>query len=77
MARWSILDRNAASAGVDVVDPVAVDPALTIVDDALVAFAGRSLVTGDEVMDCLLDLRSALAAATLLRELEAAAITPR
>jgi len=70
MARWSLLDRN---------DPTAVDegpveglpqPAVAIVDEALSTFVGRALVSGDEVVDRLLDLRSALVAATLLRELD-------
>jgi hypothetical protein len=46
------------------------EPALAIIDDALMSFAGRSLVTGDEVVDRLLDLRNAFVAATLLRDLE-------
>ena len=34
---------------------------LTMIDDALVALAGRSLVSGHDVVDILLELRSNLA----------------
>jgi hypothetical protein len=77
MSRWSLLDRNASTDAEHAVEPVRVDPALTLVDAALMAFAGRTLITGDEVLDRLLDLRSALAAATLLRELETNDVAPR
>ena len=46
------------------------DPVVAVVDEALMSFAGRALVSGDEVVDRLLDLRNALVSATLLRELE-------
>ena len=51
------------------------DPALAVVDEALMDFVGRTLVSGDEVVDRLLDLRNALVAATLLRELDAQDLT--
>jgi hypothetical protein len=70
MSRWSLLDRKASTDTDQDVEPILIDPALVVLDEALVAFAGRTLVAGDEVVDRLLDLRSALAAATLLRELE-------
>jgi hypothetical protein len=40
-------------------DPAAVVPSLVVaaVDDALARFGGRSLVSGSEVVDVLLDLR--------------------
>ena len=49
--------------------PAFAQRALAIVDEALAAYAGRQLISGDEVMDRLLDLRSALAAELLLDEL--------
>lgn len=67
MAR-ALLDRDEATLDAE---PAASDAGsvVAIVDDALMAFVGRSLVSGDEVVDRLLDLRSALVSATLLREI--------
>jgi hypothetical protein len=51
-----------ASASRDVALEPAVRPpsALTLIDDALREFASRHLVTGTEIVDVLLDLRSAI-----------------
>jgi hypothetical protein len=70
MVRRKVLDRQTPT--IDEVDPTTLrhEPALALVDDALMAFAGRTLVTGHEVVNCLLDLRNALAAATSLRQLD-------
>jgi len=70
MARWTLLDRNAPTVDEAAVSTPMTDPALAIVDEALLAFVGRALVSGDEVVDRLLDLRGALVAVTLLRELD-------
>jgi hypothetical protein len=70
MARWTLLDRNAPTADETELSTPTTDPTLAIVDEALLAFVGRALVSGDEVVDRLLDLRGALAAATLLRDLD-------
>lgn len=75
--RWSLLDHSEAGAVDETMKPTDRDPAADIIDAALVEFAGRSLISGDEVVDRLLDLRSALAAATLLRELEVSDRGPR
>jgi len=45
------------------------DGAVAIVDEALMAFVGRSLVSGNEVVDRLLDLRNALVSATSLHRI--------
>jgi hypothetical protein len=67
MAR-ALLDRNEATLtyGSAMTD---LDGAVAVVDDALMAFVGRTLVSGDEVVDRLLDLRNALVSATLLPDL--------
>jgi hypothetical protein len=44
------------------------DGAVAVLDDALMEFVGRTLVSGDEVVDRLLDLRNALVSATSLPE---------
>jgi hypothetical protein len=76
MSRWSLLDRNVPKDSEQAAAPtVVVDPAFTIIDEALTAFAGRTLIAGDEVLDRLLDLRSALAAAMVLNELETSPTT--
>ncbi len=64
MAR-ALLDRNDATLDEDPGAPGA-DGAIAIVDEALMAFVGRTLVSGDEVVDRLLDLRNALVSATTL-----------
>jgi hypothetical protein len=69
MSRRTLLDRSeptTTQSDVTVHD----DPAIAIVDAALVVFAGRVLISGDEVVNHLLDLRNALASAALLRELD-------
>ena len=70
MATKSLLDRAEPLAAEETV-PAFAQRALAIVDEALAAYAGRQLISGDEVMDRLLDLRNALAAAGALAELEA------
>ena len=65
-----VLDRaEPATSDAEAAD-VSAEPALAIIDGALLSFAGRALVSGDEVVDRLLDLRSAFVMATTLRELE-------
>jgi hypothetical protein len=64
MAR-ALLDRNDATLDEDP-GATGADGAIAIVDEALMAFVGRTLVTGDEVLDRLLDLRNALVSATTL-----------
>jgi hypothetical protein len=54
MTTTNLLDRD---------EPIVRDDAIAIVDAALVTFGSRSLVAGHEVVDQLLDLRNALAAA--------------
>ena len=54
-------------------DVAPAEPVLAIVDAALAAYAGRELISRDEVVNLLLDLRNALGAAMLLRELELSA----
>lgn len=68
--RWSLLDHPEAVAVDETNQPMERDLMADIIDVALLEFAGRSLISGDEVVDRLLDLRSALTAANLLRELE-------
>jgi len=55
--------------------PTAAPPAnawaLGLVDEALAGYAGRSLISGTDVIDRLLDLRNALAAEWVLQGLEA------
>jgi hypothetical protein len=75
MAR-ALLDRNEATLDGDPAVTDA-DGAVAIVDEVLMAFVGRSLVSGDEVVDRLLDLRNALVSATLLRELDAPGLASR
>jgi hypothetical protein len=70
MARWGVRDRNEVTSVAEVPRSGSIDAAVSLVDDALVAFARRDLVSGDEVVDRLLDLRNALIAAALLHELE-------
>jgi hypothetical protein len=70
MARWTLLDRNTPTVAEAELSPSMKDPAVAIIDEALLAFVGRALVSGDEVVDRLLDLRGALVAATSLRELD-------
>jgi len=43
----------------------------SLIDDAIVHFQGRSLVSGNEVVDFLLDLRSAVDAAERLEHVRA------
>ena len=57
------LDPTALGPEVDAFDVPAPDP-LSLIDDALTAFVGRSLVTSSEVVDRLLDLRTLLALET-------------
>ena len=70
MARWTLLDRNTPTVAETELSPPIKDPAVAILDEALLAFVGRALASGDEVVDRLLDLRGALVAATSLRELD-------
>ena len=63
----ALLDRNEAT--LDDGSRVTGPDAIAIVDEALMGFVGRTLVSGDEVVDRLLDLRNALVSATALREL--------
>lgn len=70
MARWTLLDRNTPTVAETELSPPIKDPRVAILDEALLAFVGRALVSGDEVVDRLLDLRGALVAATSLRELD-------
>jgi len=70
MAFWSLLDRTNPIVDEDDTASVCPDPALAIVDEALSRFACRALISGDEVVDSLLDLRNALVTATLLRDLD-------
>ena len=67
MARHTMLEPTVGAHASPAADD---DIAVAIIDDALMAFAGRALVSGDEVVDRLLDLRNALIAATLLRTLD-------
>lgn len=67
MSFWNLLDRSAPILDEDDAAVACPDSALAIVDDALSMFACRTLVTGTEVVDRLLDLRNALDAAMLLR----------
>ena len=62
----AVLDRNEATRTGSAV--AGLEGAVAVVDDALMAFVGRALVSGDEVVDRLLDLRNALLSATALRE---------
>ena len=71
MSFWSLLDRTEPIVDEGDAVPVCPDPALVIIDEALSTFACRALVSGNEIVDRLLDLRNALVAATLLRDLEA------
>ena len=70
MGRWTWLDRKTPTVAEAELSPPIKDPAVAVIDEALLAFVGRALVSGDEVVDRLLDLRGALAAATSLRELD-------
>jgi hypothetical protein len=76
MGRWTWLDRKTPTVAEAELSPPLKDPAVAIIDEALLAFVGRSLVSGDEVVDRLLDLRGALVAATSLRELDELCSTP-
>ncbi len=70
MFRDGLLDRKAlpaTSADEEVGNEV--DPALAIVDHAIATYAARSLVSGQEVVDFLLDIRNALSTEALLRQL--------
>jgi len=64
----ALLDRNEATLDDGSAEP-GTDDAVAIVDEALMTFVGRTLVSGDEVVDRLLDLRNALVSAMTLREL--------
>ena len=70
MWRPRVLGRGEPNLEVEDPASLASDPAISIVDEALAAFACRELVSADEAVDRLLDLRNALVAATTLRELE-------
>ena len=74
MAR-ALLERNEATLD-DGSAATGADGVVAIVDEALMAFVGRSLVSGDEVVDRLLDLRNALVSAMLLRELGESDLAP-
>ena len=63
----ALLDRNDAT--LDNGSAAVADDAVAIIDEALMTFVGRTLVSGDEVVDRLLDLRNALVSAMTLREL--------
>ncbi len=79
MGRWTWLDRKTPTVAEAELSPPPEDPAVAavaIIDEALLVFAGRALVSGDEVVDRLLDLRGALVAATSLRELDELGSTP-
>ncbi len=55
-------------------DPAPVDSrpvAFVAIDDALARFRGRSLVSGAEIVDMLLDLRSTVALERHIEQLEA------
>ena len=65
----ALLDRNEATLDHGSAIP-GLDVAVAVVDDALMAFVGRTLVSGDEVVDRLLDLRNALVSAMSLPELK-------
>ena len=69
MSRWKLLDREAPPAP-GPIEPERADPVLAVVDEALDAFAGRTFIARDEVLDRLLDVRNAVAAGALLRALE-------
>ena len=64
----ALLDRNEATLDHGSRIP-GFDGAVAVVDDALMSFVGRTLVSGDEVVDRLLDLRNALVSAMSLPEL--------
>jgi len=64
----ALLDRNEATLDTGSA-PTGADCAVAVVDEALMTFVGRTLVSGDEVVDRLLDLRNALVSAMALREL--------
>ena len=70
MSAKSLLDRSEALPDKEIAPSLA-QRALAIVDAALAAYAGRQLISGDEVIDRLLDLRNALAAESVLHDLDA------
>jgi len=69
MSAKSLLDRSETLPGEEIAPPLA-ERVLAIVDATLAAFAGRQLISGEEVVDRLLDLRNALAAESLLDDLD-------
>jgi len=73
MARQTILGRR-ASPHLDQPETPALagaECAVAVIDAALLSFAGRALVAGDEVVDRLLDLRNDLTAAMAFFQLDA------
>jgi hypothetical protein len=76
MSRRRLLERDELAPEPDIAafEP---DSTLAIVDTALASFAGRDLLSREEVVNRLLDLRNALAAEILLRELERPAADTR
>lgn len=70
MVRRKILDRPPPNVGAPNPPTTLNEPALTLIDEAMITFTGRTLVTSEEVINCLLDLRNALAEATMLRQLD-------
>ena len=79
MGRWTWLEGKTPTVAEAELSPPTKVPAVAtvaIIDEALLAFVGRALVSGDEVVDRLLDLRGALVAATSLRELDELCSTP-
>ena len=70
MSAKSLLDRSEVLPDEETA-PTLTQRALAIVDEALADYAGRQLISGDEVIDRLLDLRNALAAESLLHDLDA------
>jgi hypothetical protein len=69
MSRRRLLERDDPAPEADIAgfEP---DSTLAIVDTALASFTGRDMLSREEVVNRLLDLRNALAAEILLRELE-------
>jgi hypothetical protein len=77
MAQRILRDRNAPI--VDGTGPASSrnEPVLAMIDDMLTIFVGRTLVTGVEVINCLLDLRNALNAPTSVRSLDESELVSR